>query len=175
VTLTAGVGLTGGGDISANRTFDFDVNGLDEVDPPTLSNCYIPVYYTGTSNHKKVLGTKLGIFVDRGDAAGFDWDETTLTEDGTWYDLDCSSVVPAGAKAILFYVLINDNSVGVAFQMRQNGNSNLIALNSVRTQVADAYNEASFIVPCDSNRVVEYRATATTWTSIDIVIMGWWF
>jgi len=175
VTLTAGVGLSGGGDISANRTFDFDINGLDEVDPPTLSNCYIPVYYTGTSNHKKVLGTKLGMFVDRGDAAGYDWDETTLTTKETWTDLDCSSVVPANAKAILFHVILEDDSIEVSFRLRENGNNNIINVGSLIIQVSNVAITNDIVVPCDSNRIVEYYISNVTWSRIDLVIKGWWF
>ena len=175
VTLTAGVGLTGGGDISANRTFDLSVNELSELDPPTLSQVYIPIYNTGTSTHYKVLGTKFGMLVDRGDAAGDDWDETTLTTDETWNDLDCSSVVPANAKAILFEVVIEDNTVDAQFILRENGNSNTINIDGAITQVANVRVINNIIVACDSNRIVEYYGSAIAWTRIDLTIRGWWF
>lgn len=53
VTLTAGIGLTGGGDISANRTFDLDITGLTAK--TTVPDAYeFAMYDTGTSTHKKV-------------------------------------------------------------------------------------------------------------------------
>ena len=176
VTLTAGVGLVGGGTIAANRTFDLSVNELTEVDPPTLAHTYIPIYDSVLTAHRKVLGTNFGFFVDRGAVAAPDWDETTLTEDGTWRDLDCSPVVPADAKAILFRVIIQDNAVGSLFKLRKNGDATEWNTTGVRTQVAnETIDESSAVVACDTGRVVEYNATNTTWTSIDISIRGWWF
>lgn len=43
VTLTAGVGITGGGTIEANRTFDLDTSGITEETTP-LSTDSIPFY-----------------------------------------------------------------------------------------------------------------------------------
>lgn len=167
-----GLSYTDGGDYI---TLALAINSLAELDPPTLSMVYIPVYNTGSSTQYKVLGTKFGMFVDRGDAAGSDWDETTLTKDANWHDLDCSPVVPANAKAILFYVIIEDNSADRIFRMRKNGNSNEISVSALKTQVANIDNYADFVVMCDSNRKVEYAASSGTWTRIDIVIKGWWF
>lgn len=169
---TGGLSYTDGGDFV---TIDLAINGLTELDPPTLSQTYIPIYATGTSTQYKVLGTKLGMFVDRGDAAGLDWDETTLTEDGTWRDLDCSSVVPANAKAILFRVYVIDETINQVLRIRENGNSNTTNCSQIRTQVANQYNDGDFVVACDSGRIVEYFATNATWTGIGIVIRGWWF
>jgi hypothetical protein len=57
--------------------------------------------------------------------------------------------------------------------MRKNGNSNIINMNAVTTQVLNIENHALFLVPCDTNQVVEYWATAVAWVKIDITIMGW--
>lgn len=53
VTLTAGVGLTGGGDISSNRTFDLDVNGLTE-ESGFASGDFLVFYDTTAGAHRKV-------------------------------------------------------------------------------------------------------------------------
>jgi hypothetical protein len=169
---TGGLSYTDGGDYV---TIDLSINGLSELNPPTLAQTYVPVYNTGSSTQYKVLATNFGFFVDRGDSATHDWDQTTLTTDGAYHDLDCSPVVPAGAKAILFRVTISDNLVQQSFIMRENGNSNAINKSIVQTQVANVINDADMIVACDSDRVVEYGASNTTWTNINIAIRGWWF
>jgi len=115
------------------------------------------------------------MFVDRGDAAGYDWDETTLTTKETWTDLDCSSVVPANAKAILFHVILEDDSIEVSFRLRENGNNNIINVGSLITQVSNVAITNDIVVPCDSNRIVEYYISNVTWSRIDLVIKGWWF
>jgi len=53
VTLTAGSGLSGGGDISANRTFDLNINGLDSA---TIEvGDFIPFWdITETATNKKL-------------------------------------------------------------------------------------------------------------------------
>ena len=112
-------------------------------------------------------------YVDRGDPASPDWEVGDLTTDGTWRDLDCSSIVSSDAIAILFNMYIKDDATNSYIQLRKNGNSNDNAVNTLRTQVANQGIDALFCIPCDSNQVVEYRSTNTTFTSIQITILGW--
>lgn len=115
-----------------------------------------------------------GQFVDRGDPAAYDWTEADLTLNGNWHDLDCSGVAPAGATAILFNAIIEDDAANSVFKMRENGASNEINAGAVRTQVADLPNDKTFIIACNYAQIVEYWATNVTWTSIDLVVSGWW-
>lgn len=62
VTLTAGLGLTGSGDISASRTFDMDIAGLTEDTAPQATADYVATYDNSASTHKKVLVEDLGPF-----------------------------------------------------------------------------------------------------------------
>ncbi|KKL20422.1 hypothetical protein LCGC14_2455620, partial [marine sediment metagenome] len=53
VTLTAGTGLTGGGDISTNRTFDLDINSLSVATIATWD--FVPFWdITATATNKKI-------------------------------------------------------------------------------------------------------------------------
>jgi len=115
-------------------------------------------------------------FIDRGDPSAFDFtlSGTPLTTDGTWRDLDLSSIVPAGAKLVLFIVYILDDAANSAFGIRKNGNSNAFNSGFCRTQVANIPNYIDMLVPCDTNRVVEYFATSLTWSDIGITVKGWW-
>jgi hypothetical protein len=54
VTLTAGVGLSGGGDISASRTFDIDITELTEDTSPDEAADFLITYDTSAAAHKKV-------------------------------------------------------------------------------------------------------------------------
>ena len=53
ITLTAGEGLSGGGTIAANRTFNLDVNGLVE-DAAGASGDFFVYYDTVAGDHKKI-------------------------------------------------------------------------------------------------------------------------
>jgi hypothetical protein len=110
-------------------------------------------------------------FADRGDPSSLD--KTTWTADGNWYDWDLSAVVPAGAKAVLLWILVSDDAANSTFKLRKNGNSNAVNFAEIYTQVSGVFNTGDFIVACDSNRVIEYNATNTTWTDIQAVIKGW--
>lgn len=55
VSVTAGEGLTGGGDITSTRTLDFDINGLTAQASPTGASDYVAIWDAGNSDHRKVL------------------------------------------------------------------------------------------------------------------------
>ena len=114
------------------------------------------------------------LFNDRGDSSGTDYTHANLTEDGTWRDLDLSSIVSAGAKAVLMTVYCSAPAAGWSLQFRENGNSNAANVAFISTQVADIVIYDCLIVACDTNRVIEYNATNGAWNSIGIYIRGWW-
>jgi len=112
-------------------------------------------------------------FVNRGDPAAWDWTVGDLTTDGTYHDLDCSGIVPSNAVAIVFFIQVEDGTAEIPFRLRKNGNSNGYNVGEVRTIVTDVTSSATLIVPCDANQVVEYYGYNTTWSTINIVIVGW--
>lgn len=54
-TITAGVGLTGGGDLSANRTLDFSIDSLTADASPDGATDYVATFDASATGHKKVL------------------------------------------------------------------------------------------------------------------------
>jgi len=60
VVLTAGVGLSGGGDITASRTFDLDINGL-MGEPTPVSTDEIAIYDVSAAAHRKITIAALSI------------------------------------------------------------------------------------------------------------------
>lgn len=112
---------------------------------------------------------------DRGDPAAADFTlATPLTTDGAYHDLDLSSIVPAGAKMVCLRVLVEDNAAGSYVRFRKNGNTNDLNYGEIYTQVSGVLNSADIIVACDVNRVIEYKATSTTFTGISITVKAWW-
>lgn len=118
--------------------------------------------------------TDYGFFYDRGDPASVDFTVGSFVTDGTWRDLDLSSIVPADAKAVLLRVDVIDNVVASYFEMRKNGNANAINVAIVQTIVANMHHYENFIVKCDSNRVIEYNGSNVAFTGIDVTVRGWW-
>lgn len=55
VTITAGVALTGGGTIAANRTIDFDLTELTELTSVDPAADFLVIYDASATTHKKVL------------------------------------------------------------------------------------------------------------------------
>jgi len=71
--------------------------------------------------------------------------------------------------------MVQDDAAGNTFGLRKNGNSNNENATYVTTQVANVIMRGEAIVACDSNRIVEYYASNTTWTAIGLTVRGWWF
>lgn len=113
-------------------------------------------------------------YVHRGDPIGHDFDKTDFITDYTWRTLDLSSLVPAGAKAVLLLNDIKDNTIGMTFFMRRNGQSYAKNNSGITTQVANHYFRGSVVVALDENRIIEYRASAGTWDFIFLTVRGWW-
>ncbi len=114
-----------------------------------------------------------GVFVDRGDPSGVDFTQASLTMDGTDYPLDLSAIVPDGAKSVLMRVNMTDNSVGSLISFSKNGNANFRNNDVLRTSVANIIEDDTVIVACDSDRKIQYSATAGL-TGVQITVGGWW-
>jgi hypothetical protein len=114
-----------------------------------------------------------GAFVDRGDPAAVDYAVGALTVDGAYHDLDLSSIVPSGAKAVLLRLSFANASIGDVFYFRENGNSNSINIGSLNI-FTNTTHYNSVVVACDTNRVVEYRLQVGTWSAFNITVGGWW-
>lgn len=112
--------------------------------------------------------------VDRGDPDASDFAIGDLTIDGTWRDLDLSSVVPVGAKAVLLRVWVNSGAVASSFGLRKKGNSNTSNAGFINTQEAAVWNFTDTVVSVDSNRKIQYNAEDVSWVGIYITIACWW-
>lgn len=113
-------------------------------------------------------------YVDRGDPAAWDFAVANFTTDGTWRDLDLSSIVPAGAVLVHYRMNLQDDLVASEVAYRKNGNSNGFNATGTRIQVANQVMVVDGFVACDSGRIIEYWATNTTFSVINFSVRGWW-
>jgi hypothetical protein len=94
----------------------------------------------------------------------------------TWSDLDLSSIVPDGARAVLLSILVQDNVAGSVVSFRKNGQTNIYQRACVYSIVANQLIGDNPIVGVDDSQVIEiYTDPApASWTTIDLSVLGWW-
>ena len=91
-------------------------------------------------------------FVDRGNTAAVDFDAGDLTDDGTFNELDLSSIVPAGATWVLLRCQINHSVVNFGLFFRKGGaTTGAGECAGIRTQDANVTNMGNLLVALDSN------------------------
>jgi hypothetical protein len=76
---------------------------------------------------------------------------------------------------VLLTVEVVDDAASSYIWFRKNGYTTGTALVEIQTQVANIAVYTNAFVPCDANRVIEYRAKNTVFSDINITIMGWIF
>jgi len=113
-------------------------------------------------------------YCDRGDPSGFDWEVGDLTTDASYHDLDCSSIAPSDAVALIIRCQIKDDAASKYVLFKNKDNTNYYTGGAIWTQVANVIVEDVFIVSCDENQIIQYMASNTTFTSINISIIGWY-
>lgn len=94
VTFTAGSGLSGGGDLSASRTFDLDLTELTVAAAVDTTTDYLWMYDASVPANRKVLV---------GDIAG------VALGDGQWYRSTAQAVAAATSTDIIFDTAVYDS------------------------------------------------------------------
>lgn len=113
-------------------------------------------------------------YVDRGDQVGADFDITNFSVVGTWTNLDCSTIVPAGAIAISSLFIALDNTTQNAFiQLRKDGNSNTSNIFMILTPTPGVAISGESLVFCSTSRIIEYYKSHATITAASMYIKGW--
>ena len=121
------------------------------------------------------LSRKGGLsYVARADVATWDFDTTSLTQDGAWHTLNLSAIVPAGAKAVVLRLGASHSSAGRYFRVAQLGYTQSASGANVATQVANIINEQTATFAMNTARTLSYWAASGTWSSIRVCVLGWW-
>ncbi len=106
-----------------------------------------------------------------------DFTKSTLPNfTATWKELDLSSIVPYGARAVVLSILIQDNVAGSLLSFRKNGQTNVYQRTCHYSIVANQLIGAQPVIGIDENQKIEvYTDPAPpSWTTIDISVLGWW-
>lgn len=114
------------------------------------------------------------VFVDRGNRTSWDYRLVNLTTNGAWHLLDISGIVPTEARAVLLRVRLEDNAANSYFSFRTFANTGTHNTSAIYTQVANIPVNGDLVCPIDSDGKLGYQAKNVVWTSIDILVKGWW-
>ena len=109
------------------------------------------------------------------DPIDFDFDETNLTDDTNWNDLDLSSIVGSAKKLVLMRITAKDTTIDQTISIKRTANSNDYAIFQLRNNVANIYSSIHPTVETDSDGKIKIKCSAkpTDWDNIYIVIMGY--
>lgn len=110
---------------------------------------------------------------DRGDPAAYDWTQADFTQDATWRDLDCSSIVPAGKTFILLLGYVLGTAGDKTIYFRKKGNANSIIIPGFTYNVANYTSYFQLLCACDVNRKIQYYISAGSFTTIRLAVAAY--
>jgi hypothetical protein len=139
---------------------------------PTISGS--STYDIITNRAAGDTNTAYGYFHYRGYPTAVDYAVGDLTTNGTWQSLDLSSIVDSGAKTVLLGVQVADDAAASIIQFQDSDTNSVVNLSQIATQVDNISVYADMIVPLTSARVLYYKASNLTFSTINIVVRGWW-
>ena len=120
-----------------------------------------------------MIGRKPGLrYVHRTGVEGYDYDETTLSQDGAWHTISLAAIIPASAKLVLLRVGAAHASPGQYFRVAKAGESNMYSFVNVATQVAYIINEQTALVDCTGQQI-KYWASSGTFSTLRLLVLGW--
>lgn len=112
--------------------------------------------------------------VDRGDPSAADFTTGGLTKDGTYYDMDLSSLIPAGAVMAILRVVIQSDTANKSVLFREKGNSNVLNTGQIVATVVNVLFAQDLIITLGSGRVIQYAAASgATWTTLSVTVAGY--
>lgn len=115
------------------------------------------------------------LYHDVGDSDAYDWTLATLTADGTWYELDVSSVVTdLTAVRVELRLIFKDSVLGKYAGFRERGNLLTYNNGGLETLVANKWHYCTTYCVLDDENVIEYRID-TGMDSANIAVRGWWY
>jgi hypothetical protein len=112
-------------------------------------------------------------YVSRGDPSDWDFTDATLTADGSYHELDLSSIVPAGATFIVARFSMSYFTPGSAGMFRKLGHTGGMNVSVRATQSANIVFADDILVEVSEDRKIEYRFSSNP-NSIYFSVRGWW-
>lgn len=153
-------------------------NFYDEDAQKTIDIAEVP---ESTEDGVVVEGARHDRFVWRvPEPTDYDFDETALVAigdvAGTWYDLDLSSIVPVGTTSVEIRLEALDNLAGSLFMLRKKGQEHEFQVGCIQSSVGNKPECDQIKIGVGVDRTIQFAADpkASDWTSIGLLIMGWY-
>lgn len=110
----------------------------------------------------------------RRNPTGWDAQVGDFVTDGNWKAdaLDLSAVVPVGAIAVVLRLDVIDDAANSRFNLRRSTDASIDSI-SVWTFVANIAVTHHLVLSVDANRLVDYWGSNLAFTTIDLVVLGW--
>lgn len=117
--------------------------------------------------------TPVAGYVNRDGMAAADWTIGDFTTDGAWHNLSLAGKVPAGCKAVVLRVDIQDDAAGSWILISQNqdvlNSNNIYCL----TQVADMQLQFPVICSVEPGLTISYKTLNTVFDVLSISVQGY--
>jgi hypothetical protein len=109
------------------------------------------------------------------ESTSYDFITSDFTTNGAWIDLDCSAIVPPNATSIEIRGYLTDNASASYISIRKNGDTTsdittTLVSGSIVANISTCF---SAKINCDTNQIIEYLGTNTTFTDIYFNIIAW--
>lgn len=112
-------------------------------------------------------------YVDRGDPAAWDFNQTNFITDGAWRELDLSSIVPENAVGVFFICEVKSGIASGNAKFRKHGNVNYCNVCWQRIQYANRKISMDCFLPLENGRIIDYQFQSGTWSEILFLVKGW--
>lgn len=139
------------------------------------SGSSVVVEFGGVQREVVALASVVGAvkYVGRGDLAAADKGTADFIKDAAFHTLDLTAIIPAGATAVFISLsLLTTGTVG-EFALRPAGFTGAYGELWTFTVFAGGGLFTPQILELPASRLLEYRAAAITWATIDLIVRGW--
>ena len=101
-----------------------------------------------------------------------------IVVDGNFNDVDLSSIVPVGAKVVIFFMSAEDDAINSSVIFRAKGTTGGSNLGGIATQTVGSITSGDATISLDSSRKVQLRVSPGTFATasdlLSIGVKGWW-
>jgi len=125
----------------------------------------------------QVKSTGVGLQLRTGTLAAYDFTEVDITQDGAWHDLDLSSIVPVGTKAVTLSIgLYTYADIAETIYFRKKGVLDSVNIARADNTILGRGQVSDVLVGVNSDRKIQYYVTHSVQAigSIQIVIRAWY-
>lgn len=116
-----------------------------------------------------------GGYHERPHTISWDFSLVDFTMDETWRELDLSSIIPEGVKAVNVFASGVHADIHKHLKVSPITNEPQRGTTLLRTKVATVAEVGRIACGVTTDRKMYYSAEAPNWNSIQMQIKGWWF